>query len=223
MQKAYDREKKKIYVQKRISHFKQFKEDRDDDYEDSDMEAVAHHYGSDDQSQQFQSDDEDETRDGLANIKVERKVTSPKKVDENREKFVPRRQEPQAPNPANKVSIFDNFPNVCYSAWFTGKCIRENCAYHGEDAKAKEADMYRAMVEWMRNHKSKPKDCELILQRTRPEGYKLKVPLAKGKQFNAVTPDGHLLDDEELVKETYDNSASGEYLIARWDRSPALV
>jgi hypothetical protein len=32
----------------------------------------------------------------------------------------------------------------------------------------------------------------------------------KGKQFNAVTPDGHLLDDEEFVKKTYDNSASGE-------------
>jgi hypothetical protein len=45
-----------------------------------------------------------------------------------------------------------------------------------------------------------------MLRRTRPEGYKPIVPLAKGRQFNAVTPDGHLLDDEELVKETYDNS-----------------
>jgi hypothetical protein len=38
------------------------------------MEAAAHHYDSDDQSQEFQSDDE-------ANIIVERKVTNPKKVD----------------------------------------------------------------------------------------------------------------------------------------------
>jgi hypothetical protein len=68
-------------------------------------------------------------------------------VDENRETFVPRRQQRQAPNPAKKVSILDNFPNVCFNEWFTGKCIWENCAYHGNDAKAKEADMYRAMVE----------------------------------------------------------------------------
>jgi hypothetical protein len=204
------KEKKKTSAQKHISHFKQSKEDKDDDYEASDMEAVAYHYDSDAHSQDFQSDDEDEARDRLANIKVERKATNPKKVDENCEKFVPRRQAPQAKNPAIKVSIFDNFPNVCYSEWFSGKCMRENCAYHGEDAKAKEADMYRAMAEWMRNHKSKPKDCELILRRTRPDGYKRNVPLAKGKQFNAVTPDGHLLDDKELVKETYDNSASSE-------------
>jgi hypothetical protein len=85
------------------------------------MEAVSHHYDSDDHSQEFQSDDEDEATDRLANIKVGQKVTNPKKVDENRENFVPRRQQPQAPNPANKVSIFDNFPNVCYSEWFTGK------------------------------------------------------------------------------------------------------
>jgi exodeoxyribonuclease-3 len=89
------------------------------------MEAVSHHYDSDDHSQEFQSDDEDEVRDRLANVKVERKVTNPKKVDESREKFVPRRQAPQTPNPANKVSIFDNFPNVCYSEWFTGKSMRE--------------------------------------------------------------------------------------------------
>jgi hypothetical protein len=54
-------------------------------------------------SQDFQSDDEDEARDRLANIKVERKVTNPKKVYENRETFVFRRQQPQAPNPVNKV------------------------------------------------------------------------------------------------------------------------
>jgi hypothetical protein len=100
----------------------------------------------------------------LANIKVERKVTNPKKGDENRKNFVPRRQQPQAPNPANKVSIFDNFSNVCHSEWFTGKCMRETCAYHQEDAKAKEADIHQAVVEWMRNHKSKPNDCEIILQ-----------------------------------------------------------
>jgi hypothetical protein len=88
--------------------------------------------------------------------------------------------------------------------------MRENCAYHGEDAKTKEADMYRAMVEWMQKHKSKPKDCELILRRARPDEYKPSVPLAKEKQFNAVTPDGHLLDGENIVKETYDNSVSGK-------------
>jgi hypothetical protein len=32
------------------------------------MEAVSHHYDSDDHSQEFQSEDEDEARDGLANI-----------------------------------------------------------------------------------------------------------------------------------------------------------
>jgi ParB-like chromosome segregation protein Spo0J len=48
-----EREKKKTYVQKRISHFKQSNEYRDDDYEDSDMEVTVHHYDSDEQSQEF--------------------------------------------------------------------------------------------------------------------------------------------------------------------------
>jgi hypothetical protein len=56
--------------------------------------------------------------------------------------------------------------------------MRENCAYHGEEAHTEEADVYRAMMEWMRNRKSKPKDCELLLRLTRLEGYKPNVLLA---------------------------------------------
>jgi hypothetical protein len=114
-----EKEKKKACAHKHISYIKQSKDAKNDDYIDSDMEAMSYHYDSDDHSQYCQSDDEEDVRKRLANIKVERKLTNAKKVDENREKFVPRRQ-PPATNPAKKVSIFDNFPNVCYSEWFTG-------------------------------------------------------------------------------------------------------
>jgi hypothetical protein len=47
------------------------------------MEPVSYNYDSDDHSQDYQSDNEGSVREKLANIKVERKLTYPKKVDEN--------------------------------------------------------------------------------------------------------------------------------------------